>query len=251
MTHPVLLTEHITPHIVRATINRPGVLNAIDFDVMTALEALLDGLERSEARVLVLRGAGERAFISGGDLKTFAPLKTREDALSMSRRMGEILARVERAPFWVIAQVNGDAYGGGCETMAACDIRWTHRQVRLGWTQARFALPPGWGGLTRLVEIVGRPTALSWLAQAKVVSADEAAQARFVHHVSEDAQRLEREVEALAARLAGQPRALIQALKAGSMAAGRRDAMEAEREPFARAWASDEHHARVERFLAR
>jgi enoyl-CoA hydratase/carnithine racemase len=251
MTHPVLLIEHPERHIVHATINRPHVLNAIDFDVMTALEALLADLEDTTTRVLVLRGAGDRSFISGGDLKTFAPLKTHDDAVAMSQRMGDILARLERASFWVVAHVNGDAYGGGCETMAACDFRWTHAQARLGWTQARFALPPGWGGLTRLVEIIGRPAALSWLAQASVLSADDAAQVGFVDHVSEDANALVAEVAALAQRLARQPRALIHALKQGSMPAGRAELMLAEREPFAQAWASDEHHARVQRFLAR
>ena len=250
MTAPVHI-EHLDDHVLRATICRPEVLNAINFDVMAGLEALIDELEAGQVRVLLLRGAGERAFVSGGDLRAFAPLTSHQDALDMSQRMGQILARFERAPCWVVAQVNGDAYGGGCEIMAACDLRWTHQGVRLGWTQARFALPPGWGGLTRLVECVGRATALSWLAQASVVSAHEAAQAGFVDHVSDDAQALEREVTALAERLAKQPRALIQALKKGSHSVSRDAQILAERAPFARAWASQEHHDRVQRFLAR
>lgn len=237
--------------VVTATITRPGALNAINFEVMTALETLLEQLEsQPQWRVLVLRGQGTRSFISGGDLKAFASLTTAEDARAMSARMGEILNRVERLPCWTIAHVNGDAYGGGCETMAAFDFRYAHVDVHLGWTQARFGLTPGWGGLTRLVELVGHTTALTWLAGASRIGAMDAQRAGFLTHVSPDAETLERDVQAWSQRIARHERALITALKQGAKSARWRiEAMGAEREPFAELWASETHHQKVAAFL--
>lgn len=237
--------------IVTATIHRPEALNAINFEVMAALETLLKQLEsQSKWRVFVLRGQGTRSFVSGGDLKAFATLTSAEDARAMSARMGEILNRVERLSCWTIAHINGDAYGGGCETMAAFDFRYAHADVHLGWTQARFGLTPGWGGLTRLVELVGHTTALAWLAGASRIGAMDAQQAGFLTHVSADAESLEHDVQRWSQTIARHDRDLIAALKQGAKSARWRAAsIHAEREPFAELWASETHHQKVAAFV--
>lgn len=231
--------------VLWVSIDRPEALNAIDFDTMDALELALDDAETTSPRVFVLSGHGERAFISGGDLKRFSTLISDDDAKLMAERMVAILARIEALECWTIACINGDAYGGGTETLLAFDLRIAAPHVRLGFTQARFHVPPGWGGLTRLVEAVGPSRARQWLATGSVITAHEAHIAGLIHEVHDHvADAVERRCEQLAAM---EP-ALTMALKNGvrrAMELPRSAAIAAELEPFASLWAGEEHHRRV------
>lgn len=237
-----------------ATIDRPEALNAVDYEVMGSLEAVLDRLESERKwRAFVLTGAGEKCFVSGGDLKKFASLTTCDEAGEMAGRMKAILARFEALDCWTIACINGDSYGGGCETLLAFDYRVAAEGTRFGLTQANFHLPPGWGGLTRLVEAVGRRQALHWLGEATVVDAERAAKAGLIDRVVPRL-ALEESVVSLIERLVEQDRELIGALKAGVLRArgmGRSEAIAAEMEPFCSLWAGEEHQRRVEKFLSR
>ncbi len=250
------MTVHVDErdNVLWATIDRPQALNAINFEVIDALEAVVERLEaEARWRVFVLTGAGEKCFISGGDLREFAELRTAEQAAEMARRMCSILARLETMPCWTVACINGDAYGGGCETLLAFDFRYAAEGVRLGLTQAKFHVPPGWGGLTRLVEAVGRTQALRWLGEASVVSDEEAVEAGMIDRIVTRA-GLKQAIHALSTRLAQQDRELIGALKRGAMHArelGWTASIEAELEPFARLWAGEEHQQRVAEFLER
>lgn len=242
-----------------AVFTRQEALNAINFEVMAALEALLDRLERDDdpTLVLILRGQGERAFASGGDLREFAALTSEADASAMASRMQAILSRLERLPILCLGAINGDAYGGGCELLAALDLRLAYREARLGFTQARFHLSPGWGGLTRLVHLVGRSTALRWLAQAAVVDAFEAQRAGFIDEIlqADDLGAFDAQVEQLALSLSRHTsRQLIGALKSGAqraLALPYEEALAQETQPFSALWAGQTHHDRVAKFLAR
>ncbi len=240
--------------LVVATVDRPDALNAVDFEVMAALEQLLDELESNRTvRAFALTGAGDKSFISGGDLREFSTLETAEDAARMATRMKAILERIESLTCWTIAAINADAYGGGCETALAFDFRIASADARLGFTQARFNVTPGWGGLTRLVELVGRPTALRWLARSERVVADVARQAGLVDEVVEPG-HLRACLDTWLDRLATDDPDLIAALKQGALRAVRSprdEAIEAELAPFARLWASDGHHEKIARFLRR
>lgn len=244
--------EHVAP-VLLVTIDRPDALNAIDFDVMEALEQAVEVLETDrDLRAMVLTGAGDRAFVSGGDLRKFATLETRAQAAEMSLRMKAILDRFEAVDAWVVAAVNGVAYGGGSETALACDFRIAAETATFGFTQARFAVPPGWGGLTRLIEVVGKPKALEWLATTATVDAHQALHAGLVHTVVPSAD-LHGEALRFAERVSRNDRALIGALKTGARRASelpRGEAIEAELEPFVTCWTSDLHHERIEEFLA-
>ncbi|MGM0554833.1 MAG: enoyl-CoA hydratase/isomerase family protein [Myxococcota bacterium] len=249
----VLDLEHEGALVV-ATVNRPEALNAIDFEVMAALEGALDMLESDgDARVFALTGAGERSFISGGDLRKFASLETAADAAAMARRMKAILQRIENLDAWTIALVNADAYGGGCETTLAFDFRIASETARFGFTQARFNVTPGWGGLTRLVELVGRPTALEWLGRAQRVPATDALEAGLVDEVVAP-KRLRSRLDAWVEELATGDPALIRALKQGAAratTAPRDEAIASELEPFAQLWSGQRHHDKIARFLRR
>lgn len=238
--------------VLWAEVRRPEALNAIDFDVMSGLEAVLDEVEADDSiRVFVLRGEGTKSFISGGDLKTFAPLTSAEDARVMATRVKAILRRVELVDAFTIACINGPAYGGGCETLVAFDLRLAAEHATFGWTQTRFGVPCGWGGMTRLVERVGRSRALAWVAGCEIVDAATALDAGLidaVHHGDD----LVEAVRSRAEQLARQPRQMIRVLKQAALAAvelPREDALAAELEPFAQCWASERHHRKVQKFL--
>lgn len=237
--------------ICRATINRPKTHNAINFRLMRKLETLLTELERDhKTRCLIIRGAGKETFISGGDLRQFHTLKSADEAKTMARPMLEILARIEKLPCWTIASINGSAYGGGCEMMLAFDFRIASPEATFGFTQANFYLPPGWGGLTRLVERVGRSTALRWLGKAEIVRSREALDHKLIDRIAEPGQ-LQEETRAWAEELIQNDRTFIRNLKEGAIriAQARWKAIEAELDSFAQCWEDERHHQKVETFL--
>jgi enoyl-CoA hydratase/carnithine racemase len=240
-------------HICRAVINRPKALNAINFEVMDELEQLLDQVETdNNTRCFILTGEGREAFISGGDLREFHTIKTAEEARPMAKRMMSILVRIEKLPCWTIAAVNGPAYGGGCEIMLAFDFRIASSEATVGFTQGKFYLPPGWGGLTRLVECVGRSTALRWLAEAKIIDSQTALNHRLINRIIAP-DRFAEETMEWTQQITRNDRAFIQNLKQGAMrlTKARWKAIEAELDPFAEFWEHDLHHRRVEKFLER
>lgn len=238
---------------ILARIDRPGALNAINFAVMDELEDLLTDIESDKSvRALILTGSGTDAFVSGGDLREFHTLKTAEEARKMSRRMLDILYRIERLPCWTIACVNGPAYGGGCEMMLAFDFRTASGSATFGFTQSKFYLPPGWGGITRLIERVGRSTALKWLAKAATVDADTALERGLVDEVYPQ-EELTAATRKFADDITKNDRRFIQNMKEGALKFSRYrlKAIEAELENFAEFWESEQHEQRVQKFLKR
>ncbi len=239
-------------HTITATINRPEAHNAVNFAVMDQLESLLSKIEASDdIRCLILKGT-PTAFISGGDLQEFHTIKTAKEARPMAKRMTTILERLETLPCWTIACINGPAYGGGCEIMLAFDFRIAGEQSTFGFTQGKFYLPPGWGGLTRLVERVGRSTALRWLAEAAVIDSETALSHKLIDR-REPAETLEDATKEWAESLCHNGRDYISALKKGALrlAEARWKAIEQELKPFAQFWEDERHHQRVEKFLNR
>ncbi|MDZ7772526.1 MAG: enoyl-CoA hydratase/isomerase family protein [Balneolaceae bacterium] len=248
---PLIRTE-IHDRVLRATLDRPGSRNAVSFAVMDELEALLDRLEEDEdLRAFVLEGTGE-AFISGGDLKEFHGLRTAEEGRAMARRMQRLLLRLEDLPCWTLAAVSGPAYGGGCEIALAFDFRMAAEGATFGFTQGKFYLPPGWGGLTRLVERVGRPTALRWLAGAEVVKASEALRCGLIDRL-EPQEAFRETALAWAHSLTHNDRDYIGTLKQGALRClpNRRESLEQELEAFGAFWEDDRHRERVQKFLDR
>jgi enoyl-CoA hydratase len=241
-------------HVLRAVIDRPGANNAINYAIMEGLDEAVTRMETDESiRVFVLSGAGERSFAAGGDLKEFHSIKSEEAAREMSMKMITILRRMTELPCITIACINGDAYGGGVEIALACDLRFTAAHARFGLTQGRFYLPPGWGGLTRLVRIVGPSTALLWLSSHKMIDARTAMEYRLTDEVI-PSDRLVRYTLKLAQEIAEKSdRRMIRAYKDGIRKATSMDvnaSIEEEMRVFAGFWADEEHFRRVDVFLA-
>lgn len=156
------------------TIDRPDRRNAIGLGTMDELEGAFDAAERAAVNVLVIRGAGTRAFVSGGDLKELAAIRDEQGAVEMALRMRRLLDRLARLPFPTISALNGDALGGGAEVAVAADLRVASQEIRIGFTQVRLAIMPAWGGAERLVELVGRSRALLLIGSGDTLTAPEA-----------------------------------------------------------------------------
>lgn len=159
--------------VAEIVINNPASRNAISLPVMAELDDILETLESSEARVVLLRGAGERAFISGGDLKDLSVLRDLEPSRAMASRMRKLLDRIASFPLPVICALNGDAYGGGAEVAMACDFRIAAADIRLGFNQVSLAIMPAWGGIERLTLSIGRSRASYLLLTGRILEGEE------------------------------------------------------------------------------
>lgn len=232
------------PFIITAAIERPKTLNAINFDIMARLEEILDELEQDpELRLFILTGSG-KSFISGGDLREFHSISDAEGAKVMSGRMIAILKRIKQLPCWTLAAVNGVTYGGGWETMLSFDFRIAVSSAKFGFTQGKFYLPPGWGGIQSLSKIVGHSTARYWLASQKIIDAGTALQSGLVQDVFNDEDYTEK-LDELKQTLTQNDRNFITYLKESGACTNPMD----EIEPFSRFWESREHKTRVQEFL--
>src|SRR4051812_30342813 len=156
------------------TLDRPEVRNAIGFATVDELGAALDRVLESDAAVVVLRGGGERAFVSGGDLKELSAIRTHADAVGMATRVRRMLDRVAGFPLPVIAALNGHALGGGAEVAIAADIRIAADDVKIGFNQVSLGIMPAWGGAERLAQVVGRGRALMAIATGEIYDAEAA-----------------------------------------------------------------------------
>ncbi len=165
-------------------LNRPTVHNSINAEMMQQLEKRIDEIEAdSSTRCIVLTGAGSGTFCAGGDLRYFATLTTREDCLAMSKRMQAILNRLWLGKRVVIAAVNGQALGGGCEILTACHLRIAARSARFAFRQAPNGIITGWGGGRRLIRLLGKSQALRLLLSGEYIDAEEALRIGFVTQV--------------------------------------------------------------------
>jgi enoyl-CoA hydratase/carnithine racemase len=224
------------------TIDRPHARNAISPATMDELDKAID--TAAGARALVIRGAGDRAFISGGDLKELDAIRSEVEASAMAWKMRRICDRLAGFPAPVIAALNGHAIGGGAEVAVAADIRVAADDIRIGFTQSTLAIMPAWGGAERLAALVGPGRALLLAGSGAVLGAAEAERAGLVDRVLPRAS-FEEGWRALARSLATDSAREIKRVTSG--AATPDEAVQA----FARLWVTDAHWAATERILNR
>lgn len=224
------------------TIDRPHARNAIAPATMDELEKAVDAA--AGALALVIRGAGDRAFVSGGDLKELGTIRTEDAAAAMALRMRRICDQLADFPAPVIAALNGHALGGGAEVAVAADVRVAADDIRIGFTQVSLAIMPAWGGAERLAALVGRSRALLLAGAGTVLDAHEAKQVGLVDEVLPRAE-FETGWRTLARSLANRSAGEVKRLTKGPVA--EEDAVRA----FARLWVADEHWAAAERVMSR
>lgn len=230
------------------TIDRPEVRNAIGFATVDGLHTVLAEIEASDAAVAVIRGAGDRAFVSGGDLKEFGALRSHADGAEMANRVRDALDRLAGLPIPVIAALNGHALGGGAETAVAADIRIAADDIRIGFNQVSLAVMPGWGGIERLTAIVGRSRALLAITTGEQYDAAEAQRIGLVDLVVPRTDFEDRWRE-LATKMAATARGTTRAVKAVVAAVAptiHHDSRTEAIDRFATLWAAPAHWEAVE-----
>jgi enoyl-CoA hydratase/carnithine racemase len=223
------------------TVDRPSVRNAISPATMDALELALDAVVSSVA-VLVIRGGGDRAFVSGGDLKELAKIRTFDGAVAMAVRMRRLCDRIATFPVPVVAVLNGHALGGGAEVAAAADIRVAADDVTIGFNQSRLAIMPAWGGAERLASIVGRSQAVLLTTTGERISAAEALRIGLFDRVYPRSS-FEASWRSLAALIASSPSRAIKSVIAAAAPHHHAQLEASAAEAFAALWVDDAHWA--------
>jgi len=190
MSEAVLLAKE-EEGVVTLTLNRPEVMNSFNFALLHALRDKIESVRfRRDIRVVIITGAGEKAFCSGADLKeraTLPPEKVREYIFTI-RNLFTSIGGLNQP---VIAAVNGIALGGGTELALASDIRIASRNAGMGLTETRLAIIPGAGGTQRLPRLVGRGKAKELIFTGRRVEAEEALRIGLVNQVCEPKDLLE------------------------------------------------------------
>ncbi|MGE2728808.1 enoyl-CoA hydratase/isomerase family protein [Mycolicibacterium vaccae] len=223
------------------TIDRPQARNAISLETMEHLDRALDGAQGAAA--LVLTGTGDRAFVSGGDLKELSALRTVEQASAMSFRMRSICDRVARFPGPTIAALNGHALGGGAEFAVAADIRLAADDIKIGFNQVALAIMPAWGGAERLVDLVGYSRALLLAGTGRILPVAEAERIGLVDQVIPRAS-FDEQWRLIARSLATAPACQVKRVMRG---ASTTEAVAA----FADLWVSDAHWVAADKVMKR
>jgi enoyl-CoA hydratase len=200
------------------TVNRPEALNALDVEQLESLHDTLSGLAADEsARVVVLTGAGEKAFIAGADIKYMQSLGVLE-----GRRWGELGHAcgnlLETMPKPTIASINGYALGGGCELALACDLRLASSNAKIGQPEIDLGIIPGWGGSVRLARTTTLGFAKELIFTGRPVDAETALAHGLVNAVHEPGELREKTLELCRGLEAKSPLALAYAKEAVNVA---------------------------------
>ena len=166
-----------------ATINRPKALNALNSEVLSDLDELVQTVSAdADIRALVITGSGEKAFVAGADIGEMSTL-TPEEGEAFGKHGNDVFRKLETLPIPTIAAVNGFALGGGCELSMSCDIRICADTAVFGQPEAGLGITPGFGGTQRLARLVGPGMAKQLIYTAKNIKADEAYRIGLVNAV--------------------------------------------------------------------
>ncbi len=238
--------------IVKLTINRPEVRNALNAATRKEIRNAAGKIEKDEdVRVVIITGAGEKAFISGADITAFkdaTPIMMEESASILGQ---QLFSDIENLSVPVIAMINGFCLGGGQELALCCDIRIASENAKFGQPEINIGIFPGAGGTQRLPRLIGWGKAKELIYTGKIIDAAEAERIGLVDKVVPP-DRLEEEVEQLAATIASKSPLIIKLVKKvinrgmyTDLAAG----LAYEKANFALCFATEDHIEGVTAFL--
>lgn len=233
----------VDDRVATITIDRVHARNAIGTGTIPEFASAVASVAELDVGVVAVRGAGDRAFVSGADLKQTAQLRTREQARELSQSMRRALDALAQLPMPVVALLNGHAIGGGAELAVTCDFRIAAADARIGFTQALLAIMPAWGGVERLVDLVGRSRAMLLLTTGRVLTASEAEDFGLVDEIVDRADfesatgRILREIARLPPALARNLKAAVDAVRPNTHPQLERWAVDA----FADTWLAHPH----------
>lgn len=239
-----------TDRIARITINRPDKLNALNIRTRQEMAEALDELRADDAiRVVVITGAGEKAFVAGADINEFAGRTAVQQRAVMKAK--SIFTAAEEFPKPLIAMINGFCLGGGCELALACDIRLAGEKARFGQPEINLGIIPGGGGTQRLTRLIGEGRAMQMILSGEMIDAQTALRFGLVNEVH-PVDQLEARTMELAARIAEKsPIALAMAKTAVKNAARMtlREGLDSEIDLFALCFSTEDKEEGVRAFI--
>ena len=164
------------------TLNRPDALNALSFALIAELGRAFDEVAASDARALLITGAGAKAFCAGADIKELTDRSIIQQ--KGGAEMGQAaFAKLDKLPMPSLAVINGYAFGGGLELALACTFRIATRNAKMGLPEIKLGLIPGYGGTQRLPRAIGEARALEMIMMGRTVDAEEAARIGLVNRL--------------------------------------------------------------------
>lgn len=248
MPYQNILLE-IQDRIAIVTINRPDKRNALNQQTRDEILSVLDELQQAPIRVVIVTGAGEKAFIAGADIGEFEGRTALTQREVMKQR--RIFDAVEEFPKPVIAMINGFCLGGGMEFALACDIRIAADSAKLGQPEINLAIIPGGGGTQRLTRLVGEGKAMELILTGDFIEASEARNLGLVNDVAPLSELRDR-VMTIAAKIAEKSPVALRMAKESVKAASRmnlREGLERETELFCLTFASEDKVEGIRAFL--
>ena len=242
-----------TDGICTLTLSRPKALNALNIAMLKELEIVVSDIEKDESiKVLIITGAGEKAFIAGADISEMMNFD-KQQAKEFSQLGNGIFRRIEKLGIPVIAAVSGYALGGGCELCMCADIRVASEDSVFGQPEAALGITPGFGGTQRLSRIVGLSKAKELMFTCSNIKADEALSIGLVNHVVKK-EELSDVVEKLAEKMAKMPLIALKMCKQAANEGFEQDmdtAIETEEDLFSDCFLTDDPKTLMQAFLSR
>jgi len=166
------------------TLNRPKALNALNYEMLQELSALLDCIAQDETiKAVIITGSGEKAFVAGADITEMLPLSAIEGR-TWAKFGQAVFNKIENLPQPVIAAINGFALGGGCELAMACDLRIASDKAKFGQPEVGLGIIPGFAGTQRLPRLVGKGRAKELLFTGDIIDVQEAYRIGLVNKVT-------------------------------------------------------------------
>jgi enoyl-CoA hydratase len=244
------VVKQVAGRVATLTINRPDKRNALDYATRSAFIRALDELEGDAAvRVVIVTGAGDKAFIAGADISEFEGRAPMDQFQVMGQ--WSVYQAADRFPKPIIAAINGFCLGGGCELAMACDIRIAADTAKLGQPEINLGIIPGGGGTQRLPRLVGLGQAFRLLYTGDLIDASEALRIGLVDEVVPAAELMTR-ARALADKIAGKSPvalALIKEAVRASVRSSLDDGLRQEIALFGLAFSSEDKREGVAAFL--
>jgi enoyl-CoA hydratase len=237
-------------HVATVELSRPDARNALNAQLRAELKEVIDAVDDSDVRVVVLTGAeGTGAFVAGADVTELRERDTLEQREASKRP--RVYEYVDDCEMPVIARINGHALGGGCELIQACDVRIAHEDAKIGQPEINLGIMPGGGGTQRLPRLVGEGQAMRLILSGELIDADEARDIGLVDEVHGD-DTFDDSVYDLAASMAEKSPVALEFAKKSVKAASRMDlesGIEYEAELFAQLFATEDKNEGIDAFF--
>jgi enoyl-CoA hydratase len=233
-----LIRVELEAAVAVVTVDRQDAMNALDVATLTDLRDRLRELgDDGSVRVVILTGAGERAFVAGADIKYMSGLdvEAAREWGALGHETGRLL---ETMPKPTIAAVKGFALGGGCELALACDIRYAGSTAKLGQPEVNLGIIPGWGGTQRLARVCGLGVAKELILTGRLVAADEALRVGLVNGIHDPVLEKARETASLLASKSPVALRAMKSLANRALGGDHEENLAAEGETFGKLFAS-------------